>query len=63
MTQVDDDTINDLGYVWGKVIYDDMEPDQQMMWKNLVKAAAAHMGKQTREHIDWPFEVIANYDY
>lgn len=60
---MDDATINDLGYVWGRVIYDDMEPDQQMTRKNLVRDTAAHMGKLARENIDWPFEVIANYDY
>lgn len=62
---MDDFTINDLGYVWGRVVYDDMDtdPTPQIMRKNRVKEAQAHMDTFAREHIDWPFVAIANYDY
>lgn len=61
---MDDLTIADLGFIWGRVIYDDSPLDEpQIVRKNQVKAAQAHMGTLAREHIDWPFEAIANYDY
>ena len=62
---MDDFTINDLGYVCGRVVYDDMDadPTPQIMRKNRVQEAHAHMDTLAREHIDWPFAVVANYDY
>lgn len=62
---MDDFTINDLGYLWVRVVYDDMDtdPTPQILRKNRVKEAQAYMDTFAREHIDWPFAVVANYDY
>ena len=60
---MDDATINDLGYVWGRIIYDDSTQDDGLMRKNRVKIAATRMGKLAAEHIDEPIEYVMNYDY
>ena len=62
---MDDFTINDLGYVWGRVVYDKMDetPLPQIMRKNMVRETQTHMDDLACAHIDWPFAAIANYDY
>lgn len=62
---MDDTTINDLGYVWGRVFYDDTDGDDvpQIVRKNRVKAATLRMETLAMEHIEWPFEAVQSYDY
>ena len=55
--------MNDLCYVCSRVVYDDMDADERLVVRNRVKDAYSYMGKLAREHIDWPFEAVANYDY
>ena len=61
---MDDAIIADLGYVTGRIVYDDMDadPTPRVMRKNRVKVALAHMGAFAREHIDEPIEEVMNYD-
>ena len=60
-----DNIINDLGYVRGRIFYDELNDDGEtrLVIRNRVKVAASRMGKLSREGVAWPFEAIANYDY